>query len=260
MIDHFQFLMNTQTEGEDDYSVAVVAAFPLRPRCRAGEHLSGDGRVLLRSRPILLPGGARLRRCRLPLPAARRGQSRLSVRPDFARAHQGARRRSGRAARHLCRHDQCGDCRYSGRHDHHHASVPRQFPLELRRRRRLRAGRRIPVQQHQGARLFHGIRYRARRRFRAAAFWCRRTRRSCLGSSPANPARSKAATISSGGSTKPRNTFRSISFACRRNAALPRPRKEMFCPRASNGRSCARSSRSPRRCGSDYPLPARGRG
>ncbi len=32
---------------------------------------------------------------------------------------------------------------------------------------------------------------------------------------------------------------RSISSACRRNAASPRPRKAMCSPRTSNGRSCA---------------------
>ena len=30
----------------------------------------------------------------------------------------------------------------------------------------------------------------------------------------------------------------SISFACRRNAASPRPRRAMSLPRTSNGRSC----------------------
>ena len=47
MIDDFQFLMNhTRQTAKMTIPVAVVAAFPLRPRCRAGDHLSGDGRVL----------------------------------------------------------------------------------------------------------------------------------------------------------------------------------------------------------------------
>jgi Cobalamin-independent synthase, Catalytic domain len=50
-----------------------------------------------------------------------------------------------------------------------HASLPRQFPIDLRGQRRLPAGRRDPVQRDQGARLFHGIRQRPRRRLRAAA-------------------------------------------------------------------------------------------
>ena len=40
------------------------------------------------------------------------------------------RRRSGEAAGHLRPHDQRGDFRHSRRHDDHHASVPRQFPLD----------------------------------------------------------------------------------------------------------------------------------
>ena len=40
-------------------------------------------------------------------------------------------------------------------------------------------------------------------------------------------------------STKPPDSFRSTSFACRRNAALPRPRKAISLPRTSNGPSCA---------------------
>jgi methionine synthase II (cobalamin-independent) len=78
-------------------------------------------------------------------------------------------RRSRHAADDLCRHDQRRDGEYSVRHDHQHASVPRQFPLQLRGQRRLRSDRGNPVQQHQRARLFHGIRHRARRRLRAAA-------------------------------------------------------------------------------------------
>ena len=51
----------------------------------------------------LSQGGARLRRRRLPLPPARRGQLHLSVRSGAAQAGGRARRRSGQAAAHLCR-------------------------------------------------------------------------------------------------------------------------------------------------------------
>ena len=85
-------------DAEADHSVAFVAAFPLRPRCGAGIDLSVDGRFLSRSRRDLSQGGARLRRCRLPLSAARRGQSRLSVRSGAAQADYRSRRRSGGAA------------------------------------------------------------------------------------------------------------------------------------------------------------------
>ena len=90
--------------------------------------------------------------------------------PEAAPAGDRARRRSRQAAVRLCRHDQRRDRRHPGRHDHHHASLPRQFPLDLHQcRRRLRADRGDAVQHHQGARLFHGVRQRALRRLRAAA-------------------------------------------------------------------------------------------
>ena len=158
--------------------------------------------------------------------------------PSLARAHHGARRRSGGAAGNLCRHDQCGDRRYPRRHDDHHASVPRQFSLELCRQRRLRAGRRSAVQRHQGARLLHGVRQRPRRRFRAAALRAEGQDRRARARHQQNRNSWKAATRSNAGSSRRRNSCRSISFACRRNAALLRPRKATSCPRTSNGRSC----------------------
>ena len=90
-------------DAEDDDPVAVVLAFPLRPRRRAGDDLSRHGRFLPRSRPDLPQSRARLRRRRLPLSAARRGQLHLSVRSQAARAGGQPRRRSGAAAADLCR-------------------------------------------------------------------------------------------------------------------------------------------------------------
>ena len=46
-----------------------------------------------------------------------------------------------------------------------------------------------------------------------------------------------------------RSTFRSTSFACRRNAASLRPRRAISSPRKSNGRSCAGLWRWPRKYG-----------
>ena len=92
-----------QGDAEDDDPVAVGGAFPPRPRGGAGVDLSGHGRFLPRSRPDLPQGGARLRRRRLPLSAARRGQPHLSVRSEAAPAGPRPRRRSRRAAGHLCR-------------------------------------------------------------------------------------------------------------------------------------------------------------
>ncbi len=74
-----------QGDAEDDHSVAVDAAFPLRARSGAVGDLSDDGRVLRRSRHDLPQGGARIRGRGLPLSPARRGQPRLSVRSGAAR-------------------------------------------------------------------------------------------------------------------------------------------------------------------------------
>ncbi len=45
-------------------------------------------------------------------------------------------------------------------------------------------------------------------------------------------------TTSNAASSRRRNSSISTSFACRRNAASPRPRKATFWPRRKNGRSC----------------------
>ena len=87
-----------QADAEDDDPVAVGGAFPRRPRRRAGLDLSRHGGLLPRSRPDLPQGGARLRRRRLPLSAARRGQPDLSVRSEADPAGARPRRESGRAA------------------------------------------------------------------------------------------------------------------------------------------------------------------
>ena len=102
-----------QADREGHDPLPVRAAFPPGPRRRAGGDLSRHGGLLSRPRRALRQGGARLRRCRLPLSPARRGQPRLSVRSLVARAREGARRRSGYAAADLCRHDQCRDVGHS---------------------------------------------------------------------------------------------------------------------------------------------------
>src|SRR5580698_7785600 len=94
---------------ESDDSVALFAAFPLRPRRGAGRHLPGDGRFLSRPRRILPQGGARLRRRRLPIPAARRSEPGLSLRPIATRTYNRARRGPRRVAGDLRAHDQCRD-------------------------------------------------------------------------------------------------------------------------------------------------------
>ena len=61
---------------------------------------------------------------------------------------------------------------------------------------------------------------------------------SCWVSLRRSPASWKRKTTSSAASTRPPNTWRSISSACRRNAASPRPRRATSWPKMSSGRSC----------------------
>ncbi len=149
------------------------------------------------------------------------------------------RRRPRKAAGHLCRHDQRGDLRHPARHDHHHASLPRQFSVDLRGERRLRAGGGDPVQHDQRARLLHGIRQRPRRRLRAAAAGAEGQDGGARPRHLEVRAGSNRRTSSSAASSRRPSSSISISFACRRNAASPRPRKAISWPRTSNGRSCA---------------------
>ena len=99
--------------------------------------------------------------------------------PNYSEDAAGPRRRSAEARRALRRPDQRRDGGHSFRHDHHHASVPRQLPLDLHGSRRLRPGCRHPVRPHQGARLFHGVRHRSRRRASSRCGACARARRWC---------------------------------------------------------------------------------
>ena len=79
----------------------------------------------------------------------------------------------------------------------------------------------------------------ARRRLRAAALLAQGQQdRRARPRHHQDPARWRRRTTSSGASTRRPNTSRSISSACRRNAASPRPRRATCSPRTSNGRSC----------------------
>ena len=145
----------------------------------------------------------------------------------------------GRAARDIRASDQQGAGGQAGRHDHHHAFLPRQFPLHLHCQRRLRLRRGAIARQRQHRRLFPRIRHRPLRRLRAAALRAEGQQAGRARSRHLEERRSwRRRTPSSGGSTRRPNMSRWISFACRRNAASPRPRKATFLPRTSNGRSC----------------------
>ena len=111
------------------------------------------------------------------------------------------------------------------RHDDHDASVPRQLQIDLHGRRRLRRRGRGAVRPHQRARLFHGVRHRARRRLRAAAAGAEGQDRGARPRHHQDRRSSNPRTRSSAGSTRRRSSSRSSSLRCRRNAASPRPRR-----------------------------------
>ena len=72
-----------QAHAEDHDPGAVGALWPHRPRGGERAGLSVARPVLQRARRRLRQGGARLRRCRLPLSAARRSVHRHAVRPQL---------------------------------------------------------------------------------------------------------------------------------------------------------------------------------
>ena len=83
-----------QAHAEDDHPVAVGAATAARPR-RGRRNVYPDVDDFYRDLGAdLQQGGARFRRCRLPLSAARRDLSRHLCDPELPRADEGARRRS----------------------------------------------------------------------------------------------------------------------------------------------------------------------
>ena len=92
------------------------------------------------SRQDLPQGGQGVLRRRLPLSAIRRHGLGLSLLAGRIEEGARARRQSRRPAGDLRPHHQLCDRRAAGRHDDHHACLPRQFPLDLDFVRRLRAG------------------------------------------------------------------------------------------------------------------------
>ena len=171
MLDHFRFLRGPHPRhAEDDDSLAQRAALPRRAPRRQPRCLSGHGRVLPRSRarPIAAP-------CRRsPTPAAAICNSTKSTWPICATPSSArccATAATIPTAFPRIYADMINTA-ISGRpagHGDHDAPVPRQLPFQLDRAGRLRAGRGIAVQPDRRGRLLHGVRYRARRRLRAAA-------------------------------------------------------------------------------------------
>ncbi len=171
----------------------------------------------------LRPGDPAAVRPRLPLPAAGRHQPGLRQRPGAARAHQGHRRRPAAPARDLHRHDQQGAGRPPGRPDRHHAHVPRQQPVHVGGRGRLRLRRRLAVQRASTwtASSASGTTSAPAASSRCAT--CPRASASCSASSPARAASLSPRTSSSAASTRPPSTPTSTSSACPPSAASPPP-------------------------------------
>ena len=91
-------------------------------------------------------------------------------------------------------------------HGGHHAHVPRQLPLLVGGRGRLRLRRRGAVQRARRRRLLPGVRRRALGRLRAAALRAARASWSCSAWSPPSAASSRARTSSSAASRRRRST------------------------------------------------------
>ncbi len=122
---------------EDDDPLAGGAAFPRRPQVDLERGLSRSRCVLRGSRKNLPQGGEGVLRRRLPLSAVRRHRMGLSLLAGRTEQIARARRQPRRSAGDLCPRHQLCDRRAACRHDHHHACLPRQFPLHLDFVRRL---------------------------------------------------------------------------------------------------------------------------
>ena len=138
----------------------------------------------------------------------------------------------------------------------HHAHVPRQLPLVLGRRGRLRLRRRGAVQRARRRRLLPRVRRRALRRLRAAAL------RAAGQAGRARPGHHQARRA--GGQGRPQaphrrgraSTSRSTSSACPRSAASPPPSRATCSRSTRRSPSCGWSSRPPPRSGASGALRA----
>ena len=165
----------------------------------------------------------RLADARLHVPAVRRHEPRLPQRPGAARARARDRRRRRAPARDLHPPHQRGARRAAGGDGGHDPHVPRQLPLLLGGRGRLRLRRRGAVQRARRRRLLHGVGRRALRRLRAAAL------RAAGQARRARPRHHQARRARGRGRPQAphrggrRGTSTSTSSACRRSAASRRP-------------------------------------
>ena len=151
-LDHFRFVKD-HTKVTPKMTIPAPSTFHFRQgRQSISKEVYPDLDALFPRRGAGLPqGDPRVLRRRLPLSAARRYRLVDDLRPEGAGGLAQARRRSGHAAGEIHAHDQRGARRPARRHGHHHAFLPRQFPLHLHRQRRLRACGGTPPRQASGS-------------------------------------------------------------------------------------------------------------
>ena len=187
------------------------------------------------------------RRARLHLPAVRRHEPRLPQRSQAARARRGDRRRRRAPARAVHPPHQRGARRPSRGHGDHDPHVPRQLPLVVGRRGRLRLRRRGALQR---ARRSTASSWSGTTRARAGSSRCASCRPGklvVLGLVTTKRGELEdRRTSCCGGSRRRRGTSTSTSCACRRSAASPR-RSRATRSRASSRREAAADGRDGRR-------------
>ena len=158
------------------------------------------------------------------------------------------------------RRHQRGARRQAGRPGDHHAFLPRQFPLHLDRPGRLRIRRRAAARQHQFRRLFPRIRQRPRRRLRAAALLPQGQQ-----ATGARPGHLEIGALERQDDIKRRIEEATKYVALDQLCLSPQcgfasTEEGNVLARTSNGRSCAWSWKSPRRCGGNKCFLPRLRG
>ena len=223
--EHFSYLEVAGHEGraEAHDPVAEHGALPQRAALHRLRRVPRHGGVLERPERRLRAGDRAAARARLHVPADGRHVLRVSQRREPAPGDRGARRGRRRPPPALHQADQRGGRRQARGHDADGAHVPRQLPLLVGRRGRLRLRRRAAALRARRRRLLHGVRRRPLGRLRAAALRRPRTSSSCSAWSRRSAPSSSPRTRSSAGSRRPASTCRWSSSASRRSAASRRP-------------------------------------
>ena len=183
--DDFAFLRDTVTtrRAEADDPVAEHGPLPRRPGGDRRERLPRPRRVLGRPHRRLPRGGAPARRARLhaTCSSTTRASPTSTTRSSASTSRRSAATPSTSTSSTSATSTRRSPSRPDG-HARHDAHVPRQLPLVVGRRGRLRLRRRGAVQRARGRRLLHGVGRRALGRLRAAALRAARASWSCSAS------------------------------------------------------------------------------